>query len=117
MSTIARDARDFDVSPRVWGIAVLCHELNRAYCEYILGDTSQQPWPQAENWQRFSAVRGVEFALANPDAPVSSQHENWRKDKLAEGWTYGPVKDPMKKEHPCMVPYEQLPVEQRTKDY
>jgi hypothetical protein len=39
------------------------------------------------------------------------------QEKKAAGWIYGPVKDPEKKEHPCIVPYDQLPIEQRTKDY
>ena len=30
---------------------------------------------------------------------------------------YGPVKDLDAKQHPCMVPFEQLPVEQQAKDY
>lgn len=29
----------------------------------------------------------------------------------------GPVKDAEKKEHPCIVPYDQLPLDQRMKDY
>jgi hypothetical protein len=33
------------------------------------------------------------------------------------GWVYGEVKDAEKKTHPCMVPYEKLPIEQRVKDY
>ena len=39
------------------------------------------------------------------------------KQKEADGWKYGEVKDADKKEHPCMIPYEELPVEQRAKDY
>jgi hypothetical protein len=34
-----------------------------------------------------------------------------------DGWKYGPVKDPEKKEHPCFVPYDRLPTEQKAKDY
>jgi hypothetical protein len=45
------------------------------------------------------------------------QHEQWMFHKLQEGWQYGSVKDAVKKEHPCLVPYEELPIEQRTKDY
>jgi hypothetical protein len=97
-------------------IARICHETNRAYCESI-GDHSQKPWDQAEPWQRESAVKGVEFALANPNTPASAQHDAWLKDKANDGWKYGPVKDATKKEHPCCVPYEQLPIEQRIKDY
>ena len=39
------------------------------------------------------------------------------KQKLDDGWKYGPVKDAEKKEHPCLVPFEQLPKEQQAKDY
>lgn len=97
-------------------IAKICHETNRAYCETI-GDQSQKPWGDAELWQRESAIKGVEFALANPDAPASAQHDAWLDDKTRNGWSYGPEKDAAKKEHPCIVPYAELPIEQRLKDY
>ena len=96
-------------------IAQVCHEANREYCRTI-GDYSQEHWDKAEQWQRASAIRGVEYALANPDAPASAQHDAWLADKERDGWKYGEIKDPAKKEHPCMVPYSQLPVEQRLKD-
>lgn len=100
----------------IQNIARVCHEANRAYCE-TLGDTSQKPWSEAEEWQRRSAIKGVLFAIANPDAPASFQHDAWLLQKYNEGWKYGPVKDPEKKEHPCCVEYDQLPVEQQTKDH
>ena len=36
-------------------------------------------------------------------------HEVWAKSRIAEGWTYGPVRDDSKKQHPCLVSYEELP--------
>ncbi|HEY0832852.1 MAG TPA: RyR domain-containing protein, partial [Azospirillum sp.] len=92
----------------ITAIARVCHEVNRALC-VAFGDLSQKPWDEAESWQRESAIRGVEFALANPDAPPSAQHDAWMADKLADGWVYGEVKDPAAKTHPCIVPYDQLP--------
>jgi RyR domain-containing protein len=97
-------------------IAQVCHEVNRAYCTAI-GDDSQVTWVQAPDWQQESAIKGVEFTLANPGAPISAQHESWLQVKQADGWTYGPVKDAGKKEHPCMVPYAQLPWQQQVKDH
>lgn len=94
--------------------AKVAHEANRAYCE-TLGDYSQKPWDQAESWQRESAVQGVLHALQGGDA--QSQHEVWMGDKIRDGWVYGPVKDPEKKTHPCLVPYSQLPESQRRKDH
>lgn len=97
-------------------IARVCHEVNRAYCS-ALGDDSQLAWEDAPNWQRRSAINGVEYMLANPAAKPSDSHESWLAEKAAEGWTYGPVKDPSKKEHPCFVPFDQLPLDQKVKDH
>jgi len=96
-------------------IARVCHEANKAYCETI-GDMSQVHWDDAPAWQRDSAVAGVEFCLANPDASASANHESWLAVKEADGWKYGPVKDVDKKEHPCYVPYDELPAPQQKKD-
>lgn len=101
---------------RIESIARVCHEANRAYCA-TLGDTSQVAWEDAPEWQRASAVKGVEFNLANPDAPPSASHDSWLEEKRATGWKYGPVKDAEKKEHPCFVPYDELPEDQRRKDH
>ncbi len=96
-------------------IARVCHEANKAYC-FSIGDTSQKSWEEAEQWQRDSAIAGVQYRLDNPDAPASAQHESWMKAKEQAGWSYGPIKDPENKQHPCMVSYEELPEEDRRKD-
>lgn len=44
--------------------------------------------------------------MANPDAGDAASHENWLRDKEKDGWTFGPVKDAEKKEHPCFVPFD-----------
>lgn len=97
-------------------IAKVAHEVNRAYCE-SLGDTSQPMWEHAPDWQRNSAMNGVEFHRKNPDAEPNHSHIEWLKEKEANGWKFGKVKDEIKKEHPCFVPYEELPVEQKAKDF
>ena len=96
-------------------IAQVAHQTNKAYCESI-GDSSQPNWDDAPEWQRDSAVNGVIFHIDNPDAGPSASHESWLDEKVADGWVYGPVKDPEKKEHPCIVPYDELPEEQKIKD-
>ena len=100
-------------------IARVCHEANRAYCISI-GDDSQPAWEDAPEWQRESAIDGVRFHLDSGEMdgfdPAAS-HENWMRQKEDDGWVYGSVKDPVKKQHPCMVPYDELPEEQRRKDH
>ncbi len=97
-------------------IARLCHMANRAYCQRI-GDNSQPDWEDAPDWQKNSAIDGVKFRLMNPLSTPEQSHENWLRDKERDGWKYGPVKDPAKKEHPCFVPYSMLPEDQRAKDH
>lgn len=98
---------------RIERIAAAAHEANRIFCE-AHGDTSQQSWHVAPKWQQQSAIRGVSVALGG--ATPAQQHEAWMRDKLADGWVFGPIKDPEAKTHPCLVPYEELPEMQRRKD-
>lgn len=101
-------------------VAQVCHEANRAYCKTI-GDDSQPDWSSAPQWQKDSAIKGVEFHIAHLSAgekpSPSASHESWLAEKRADGWKYGPVKDAEKKEHPCFMPYDGLPIDQRMKDY
>jgi len=102
-----------DAPALIEACARAAHEVNRVYC-MALGDGSQVPWEHAPEWQQTSARKGVVGALQG-NTPEQS-HESWLEEKRATGWKYGPTKDAEKKEHPCFVPYAQLPPEQRAKD-
>jgi hypothetical protein len=97
-------------------IAELCHEVNRAYCASI-GDHSQPSWNDAPEWQKASAINGVMIHLGVDNMTPEDSHNIWLSHKRAEGWSWGPVKDVEKKEHPCFIEYYRLPIEQRSKDY
>ena len=43
-------------------------------------------------------------------------HEVWAEERIKEGWTYGPVRDDIKKTTPCLVPYEELPENEKEYD-
>lgn len=96
--------------------ARVAHEVNRGYCLF-LGDTSQPAWDDAPEWQKASARNGARAIRANPQTTPRESHESWLAEKARDGWQYGPVKDPDRKLHPCFVPYDELPAEQRAKDY
>jgi hypothetical protein len=108
------------VKEHIEQIARICHETNRAYCQSI-GDHSQPAWEDAPQWQRESAIKRVKFHVAHLSAGTkpapSAIHEAWLAEKREQGWKYGPVKDAAKKEHPCFMPYDGLPLDQRMKDY
>lgn len=96
-------------------VAQTCHAVNKAYCE-ALGDFSQPSWDDAPEWQRKSAVLGAVLHLSNDVGPEAS-HESWMAQKLRDGWQYGPVKNEAVREHPCIVPFSELPPAQQAKDY
>lgn len=97
-------------------IAHVCHDANRA----LQIEQADPTIPISGTWEhldaetRQSAIDGVEFALKG--ATPEESHENWCRFKREHGWTIGPVKDEAKKEHPLLVPYEQLPESQKIKD-
>ena len=43
-------------------------------------------------------------------------HEVWSKTRIEQGWTYGEKRDDVLKQHPCLVPYEELPEEEKVYD-
>lgn len=101
--------------PAVELVAKICHQANKAICEST-GDFSQKDWDYAEQWQRDSAISGVQYALDNPNSTPEDQHITWMDHKKADGWVYGEVKDATAKTHPCLVPYSELPDHQKLKD-
>lgn len=53
--------------------------------------------------------------LALTEQIAENVHEVWAAARIAQGWTYGPVRDDDKKQTPCLVPYADLP--EVEKDY
>lgn len=100
---------------RVEAAAHCAHEMNRQWC-FLYGDESQPAWPDAPEWQKSSARVGVKAILNNPAQTPEASHVGWFEQKFTEGWRYGKVKDPEARLHPCMVPYHELPPQQRAKD-
>lgn len=97
-------------------IAELCHAVNKAFCESI-GDNSQPNWDNAPEWQHEAVVSIVKSHMKSNSFNPSDTHDIWMKQKIDAGWTYGEVKDAEKKTHPCIVPYDKLPLHEKTKDY
>lgn len=96
-------------------IAKTCHEINRQFC-LGLRDYSQTDWNNAPAWQQESTINGVLYHIENPNSTPQDSHINWMAEKVATGWQYGEIKCSVSKTHPCIVPFEQLPLAQQTKD-
>ncbi len=43
-------------------------------------------------------------------------HEVWAKTRITQGWTFGEKRNDDLKTHPCLIPYEELPEEEKVYD-
>lgn len=57
-----------------------------------------------------------EELLALTEKIAENVHDVWAVGRMAEGWTYSPVKDLEKKTTPQLVAYEELPDEEKAYD-
>ena len=47
---------------------------------------------------------------------AENSHDLWARQRLSQGWTFGPQRDDARKLHPCLVPYDQLPESEKEYD-
>lgn len=47
---------------------------------------------------------------------AENTHDVWAAGRIAEGWTYGPVKDSIARTTPDLVPYSELPDSEKAYD-
>jgi RyR domain len=105
-----------EIAPaEIWKIAQVMHEAVRAW-QRANGQTPAPVWSRAPAWMKESTRAGVVWRLANPKAPPSAQHDQWMAQKKAAGWKYGRTRSGVKKTHPLMAPYADLPEVERRKD-
>lgn len=71
-------------------------------------------WLETSDEAQASAIVGVKGVL-DGNTPEQS-HESWLAFKVEHGWVWGPVKDEELKQHPLLVPYADLPSDQKLKD-
>ncbi len=97
-------------------VAKTAFGVNKAYCQSI-GDNTHSDWDDAPSWIKESTINGVRYAIENNFPSPEEMHNNWLSEKLKNGWKYGEEKDADKKEHPCCLPYKDLPDSHKVKDY
>lgn len=55
-----------------------------------------------------SAIELPREVVALTELLARNTHENWARQRIEDGWRYGPRRDDERKEHPSLVPYEEL---------
>lgn len=97
-------------------VARIAHESNRVACG-VFGQTIQKSWDESPEWQHklsYEIVKDVISGVTSPEVI----HNRWCAVLIADGWTFGPVKDETKKTNPFLIPYSDcgLSAEQQSKD-
>lgn len=98
-------------------IAAVASDVNAVYSG--LANTNEPPKPPFEECSdehKNSMFRGVLLHWQNPHVSPQENHDKWLEQKKKDGWTYGPAFDSVRKEHPAMLPFAELPIETQVKN-
>jgi RyR domain len=63
-----------------------------------------------------SDVHLDEEVLELTERLAENAHDTWARQRINDGWKLGPQRDDDKKEHPSLVPYDELPEEEKEYD-
>lgn len=69
--------------------------------------------PQPRDTSDIQLPEGLNVLI---EQMAKNVHEVWAQSRIEQGWTYGPERNDQLKQHPCLVPYEQLPEEEKAYD-
>ena len=58
----------------------------------------------------------LEFSREEIEQLAELEHERWEAERRGDGWTLGPVKDPVAKQSPYLVPWRDLTEDVRDLD-
>ncbi len=64
-------------------------------------------------------TQGVELPeelLPLVEKMAKNVHEVWAETRIEQGWTYGEERSDELKHHPCLIPYDELPEEEKVYD-
>lgn len=97
-------------------IAEITYYANSVYRRSI-GESERPDWSMLSDTTKAAIVKGVKFIITSEvEVSPPMNHMHWMNHKFNDGWVYGEIEDKDKKTHPCLLPYNTLPPEQRLKD-
>ena len=72
--------------------------------------------PYTPNPLNVSDIRLSPELLEVTEQIAAYVHDVWAQQRMAEGWQYGPERNDERKKHPCLVPYMELPENEKEYD-
>lgn len=97
-------------------LAEACHEAVKIVSEQILSEDKKE-WKLISSEDKSRLINAIRRTIDEKITDPAVAHGNWIVDMEKDGWKQGEEFSNENKTHPCMVPYDQLPTGQQTKDY
>lgn len=92
-------------------------ESNRAFADRIGPKLAAAGWAIAPDPLIETPSPEARFEEDEVESLARMEHDGWCDDLRRQGWMRdGPVKDPERRLHPLLVPWDELPEEERAKD-
>lgn len=110
---MANDRRQMDKF-EIEACTAAAYEVHRQFCKGM-GDFSHVPYESLPNDLK-EVARNATIGIVTLGFTSEQSHEAWVSHKRSQGWIRGEEKDAVKKTHPCLVPFKELPFEQQAKD-
>lgn len=74
------------------------------------------PWEETTSEERQHAMQSVIAVIRQKSFDSEAIHARYVEEMKANGWTLGEKLDPVAKTSPLLVPFAELPLEQRQED-
>ena len=63
-----------------------------------------------------SSITLSDDVLGLKELLAEHSHDIWARQRITDGWTFGPARDDAQKKHPCLIPYAELPESEKRYD-
>jgi ryanodine receptor 2 len=84
------------------------------------GDQAMPEEPRSKSYQpRPIDTTGVSLPpqiLELTERLAENAHDVWSLGRMGQGWVWGPRRDDATRQHPCLVPYAELPESEKDRD-
>jgi len=95
----------------------ILYEATRLEAEWSHRSVVPEAWEQRDEKFKQQMIEIVKHYLEIDKLPTPEEaHNSWMESYLKIGWQYGKVRDTEKKTHPDLVPYDDLPSDEKEKD-
>ena len=98
-------------------IAEFIYEATRLEAEWSNRSIVAEKWDKRDEKFRKQFVNIIETYFKKDKLPTPEEaHDSWVRAYEKMGWVYGKKRDAIKKTHPDILPFDELPKDERDKD-